>query len=200
MAQALLGPWPLWTMKCCLLWSWVGLWAASDPSMVPNLSTPSPSLQVALRAAEVEAGLSEHPPDMAWVRRGRWRGWLPVLTGRVGTDLDRRLLAVGDVREDRALEVQVRARWDLREWAFHRSEVAAQRERRAWIRERSSVRRTVTRLYAAWRRALHAAHQHPGPETRAALEVRAIELSAWTGLSIPGAGSERQRPLRRSGP
>lgn len=178
-----------------MTWRWLSLflgWAVCTQPAPANAegTRPPPSLQTILQAALRHSGFhrASDPADPVperWVQAARHRAWLPRVQARFGTDLDQSLRAVGDLREDRAFGGDVRILWDLRDGAFHPAEVAARRERRAWLRERMRVRVQVAQLYARYRAGLGRWARVPSESLRQGLCADAAQLSAWTGFALP---------------
>lgn len=161
-----------------------GWWLAVSGWLVAQPTGPAvPSIDEAVLAAFRLAGLEAQAADGTWVRRGRLRALFPVAQGRAATDLDWSLRALDDLREDRAVVAEIRLRWDLRDLMFHPSEVAAQRERRAWLLARQRLRAQVIRAYEAWLAARERARIDP--QHGAAVRIKAQVLTGWTGLSFP---------------
>jgi hypothetical protein len=146
--------------------------------------------------------LSLQPARMEMLRRGASRrGWLPILSFRVGhdradlrrRDFDQSFLS-GATRDlfdeqhdsDRELAMDLTLSWDLGDAAFHPEELDVSREDRAVIELRDDVLDEITQLYFERRRVLAelAAIDGASPDARP-LRQRAAELAAgidaWTG-------------------
>jgi len=105
-----------------------------------------PDLQQVQAWAATEAGRA--PPPGA-LRRARWRGVLPHLTLRFGTDLDLdvRDASTRTVSEAQGLDFDAWARWRLPDLVFHPDELRVLRETRIGRSARRSARVQVTELY-----------------------------------------------------
>jgi hypothetical protein len=172
--------------------------ARAVPAAAPLLSDPDvvEVHRVAL------AYLSLESAHMEGMRRGaQRRGWLPILSLRLGhdraaarrRDYDQSFVS-GATRDlfdeergrERDLELGLTLSWDFGDAAFHPEEIDVSRESRAVIELRDDVLDEITQLYFERRRALGeiAALDAGSPQAKP-LRQRAAELAAgldaWTG-------------------
>jgi hypothetical protein len=219
-AQTLEGPWRRATAPAgrravrALAGGGAALLVASGPDLLRAAPTPvhvaraAPAGALPADPAVVEvhrmalAYLSLQPAQMDGMRRAaQRRGWLPILSLRVGHDrgvLQRRdydqAFLSGATRDlvdqerdqERDLALGLTLSWDFGDAAFHPEEIDVSRESRAVIELRDDVLDEITQLYFERRRTLRqiAALDADSPEA-ALLQQRAAELAAgldaWTG-------------------
>jgi len=146
--------------------------------------------------------LSLQPARMELMRRGvERRGWLPILSFRMGhdranlrrRDFDQSFVsgATHDLFDeqldrDRELAMDLTLSWDFGDVVFHPEEIDVLRESRAVIELRDDVLDEITQLYFERRRVLGQLVELDGASMEArALRQRAAELAAgidaWTG-------------------
>jgi hypothetical protein len=145
--------------------------------------------------------LSLEPERIAALRRGvSRRGWLPILSLRATHDRNRshrwdydqafvsgamRHFYDSDDADDRDLELQLVASWDLGEIAYHPEAIDVSREAREVIELRDDVLDEITQLYFERRRAISAFALQPDAPAAAEHRLRAAQLAAdidaWTG-------------------
>ncbi|MDH5566952.1 MAG: hypothetical protein OEY15_09830 [Myxococcales bacterium] len=173
---------------------------AAPPAPPATLGAGDPPITEVHRAAL--AYLALEPSRMRALRRGAARrGWLPILSVRLGHDRDTvqrreydesflsgatRNLFDESRDQARDLAVDLTLSWDLGDAAFHPEEIDVSRESRAVIELRDDVLDEVTQLYFERRRTLgQLAALDPEGADALPLRHRAAELSAgldaWTG-------------------
>jgi hypothetical protein len=164
------------------------------------LEGSDPEIAAVHRAAL--AYLDLDPSRMQALRRGAGRrGWLPVMSFRVGHQDDRsrgddwdqqfvsgetRHLYDRDNASGRELDLSLTLSWDLGDVAFLDDEIDVSRESRSVIQLRDDVLDEVTQLYFERRRVLTELAGESASSARApSLRQRAAELAAgldaWTG-------------------
>lgn len=152
-----------------------------------------PSL-VAVQDAAVQA-LELTPSDEAesWARRSRWRGLVPRLDARFGTDTDHNFKDSGhstwSTSEKQKLGVDVGARFELGELVFNDMELRANRERIARAARIALVRDRATKIYFERLKVWLLLKEEPTAE----LMVRAAELDGMLRAITGGLLDHRGR-------
>lgn len=135
-----------------------------------------PSLAEAQEAAVRALELTPSDEVEDWAFRSRWRGLVPRLDARLGTDTDHSFkdggTSVWTTSEAQKLGVDVGARFELGELVFNDMELRANRERIARAARIALVRDRVTKVYFERLRVWLLLREEPTVD----LVVRAAEL------------------------